>query len=109
MPSETPTLTKGSLIVVDENGSALAGKVLSAENRLIEFTLPAKPGANPVVQNAVKTVAPKTATVAATTIPPPTPGVGLWPRWKLGLGAAATVTLALLIGLSLRARQRRSS
>ena len=106
--SETPALTKGSLIVVDENGTALAGKVLSAENRLIEFTLPAKAGANPVVQNAVQTIAPKAAPVVAATIPPPTPSGGVRPWWKLGVFAAAAVTLALLIGLSLRARQRPS-
>ena len=107
--SETPTLTKGSLVVVDENGSALAGKVLSADNRLIEFTLPAKAGANLVVQNAVQTIAPIAAPAVAATIPPPAPSVGVRPRWRLGLITAAAVTLALLIGLSLRARQRPSN
>lgn len=108
---ETPSLTKGSLVVVDENGTAVAGKVLSPENSSLEFTFSEKAGVAPTVKSEVIATAPTAINdlpTAVATVSGPPPAAGLWPRWRLTLIAAVVMTVALLIGLSRRTRQRPS-
>ena len=52
---ESPKLTKGALVVVNENETMLFGKILSLEDHQIDFTPPGKTVAAAVVKNAVKT------------------------------------------------------
>ena len=72
---ESPKLTKGALVVVNENDTMLVGKILSLEDHQIDFTPPAKTIAAVVVKNATETNSVNTneaaVTVAPISVPPP--------------------------------------
>lgn len=109
---ETPKLTKGALVVVNENDTMLAGKVVSFENHQVDFALPAKAGDSPVVVSSGETnstiaTTSKLPAIAAVVAPSPADGK-LLPGWIQGLFVLATLALALLVWLSLRMRNRTS-
>ena len=90
--NESPKLTKGALVVVNENDTMLVGKILSLEDHQIDFTPPAKTIAAVVGKNAVETNSANTnddavavAQISAPTSPPVvTPSFGEF--LKLGIG-----------------------
>ena len=95
---KSPKLTKGALVVVNENDTMLVGKILSLEDHQIDFTPPAKTIAAVVVKNATETNSANTneATVAVAQISaPPLVGAAAFAR----NGARVIFALVILVAV----------
>ena len=115
---ESPKLTKGALVVVNENDTMLVGKILSLEDHQIDFTPPAKTIAAAVVKNTAETnsagtneAAVTVAQISAPTSPPVvTPSFGEF--LKLGIGHILNIDafdhLLFLTALLLGCRQMKT-